>query len=80
MSGNKLRQINSNTFGTLENLEELTLSMNLMTKLDENAFSGLITLKKLDLESNELSDINEKHLVFLKTWESYIYIRIKLAK
>jgi len=59
LDGNSITRIESNSFGALENLEELWLNNNAGPNesliIESNAFSGLTELVKLKLEDNGIN-------------------------
>ncbi|XP_014674102.1 PREDICTED: adhesion G protein-coupled receptor A3-like, partial [Priapulus caudatus] len=58
LSSNVIKNIESNAFGVLKQLQKLDISKNDITEIEPGAFQGLDNLQKLDLSNNKLVTIN----------------------
>ncbi|XP_044729766.1 insulin-like growth factor-binding protein complex acid labile subunit [Chrysoperla carnea] len=57
LSGNRLAELPSNIFDSLENVIRLDLNRNRLTKLDPEIFQNMVSLEKLDLANNKFKII-----------------------
>ena len=58
LSGNRLRNLTSDTFDEIPHLKMLNVASNLLEHIDQSTFESLTHLKALRLDHNRLEDIN----------------------